>query len=226
MTYHDYDVAWVVAVTRKLCQMRLTLKQVVGAWPREDGPPSLRSPVLLASICFKSVFLRSACRPPGRWTALSAVACVACFNLLQECVPQERMQAPVVHTTTKTVVSAPRSFVPGPPTVKTATKTVVSAPRPAPAGLVGPNFEVPLQKGVEKLLPGEVCELLHKGQCCLIDVRGDDRASGYIQGAVHEPTSFQAPLLNRVLELVEKFGNEKLVAGSSASCSPHVEARL
>ena len=64
MTYHDYDVAWVVAVTRKLCQMRLTLKQVVGAWPREDGPPSLRSPVLLASICFKSVFLRSACRPP------------------------------------------------------------------------------------------------------------------------------------------------------------------
>ena len=64
MTYHDYDVAWVVAVTRKLCQMRLTLKQVVGAWPREDGPPSLRSPVLLASICFKSVFLRSVCRPP------------------------------------------------------------------------------------------------------------------------------------------------------------------
>eukprot|EP00439_Symbiodinium_sp_Y106_P014656 s8060_g2.t1 len=48
-------------------------------------------------------------------------------------------------------------------------------------------------------------------QCCLIDVRGDDRASGYIQGAVHEPTSFQAPLLNRVPELVQKFGNETLV---------------
>eukprot|EP00439_Symbiodinium_sp_Y106_P078540 s1772_g17.t1 len=80
----------------------------------------------------------------------------------------ERMQAPVVHTTTKTV-------------------------------------------GVEKLLPGEVCELLHKGQCCLVDVRGEDRASGHIEGAVHEPTSFQAPLLNRVPELVEKFGNEKLV---------------
>ena len=29
-----------------------------------------------------------------------------------------------------------------------------------------------------------------------------------------------------VPELVEKFGNENLVAGSSASCSPHVEARL
>ncbi|CAE7646960.1 ACR2.1 [Symbiodinium sp. CCMP2592] len=131
----------------------------------------------------------------------------------------EHMQVPVVQTTTKTVVSAPRSFVPGPPAqarahtavVQTATKTIVSAPRPAPTGLVGPNFEVPLQKGVEKLSPGEVCELLQKGQCCLIDVRGDDRASGYIEGAVHEPTSFQAPLLNRVPELVKKFGNEKLV---------------
>ncbi|CAE7939213.1 unnamed protein product, partial [Symbiodinium sp. KB8] len=47
--------------------------------------------------------------------------------------------------------------------------------------------------------------------CCLVDVREADRASGYIQGAVHEPTSFQAPLLNRVPELVKKFGNEKLV---------------
>jgi len=131
----------------------------------------------------------------------------------------ERLQTALVQTTANTGVSASRPFLPGPPTkeslqgslVQTATKTVVSAPRPAPTGLVGPNFEVPLQKGVEKLLPGEVCELLHKGQCCLIDVRGDDRASGYIQGAVHEPTSFQAPLLNRVPELVEKFGNEKLV---------------
>ena len=32
--------------------------------------------------------------------------------------------------------------------------------------------------------------------------------------------------MREVPELVEKFGNEKLVAGSSASCSPHVEARL
>ena len=52
----------------------------------------------------------------------------------------------------------PRQFVPGPQTQEhvhtamvqtTTTKTLVSAPRPA-AGLVGlgPNFEVPLQKGV------------------------------------------------------------------------------
>ena len=64
MTYHDYDVAWVVAVTRKLCEMHLTLKQVVASRPAEDGPPCLQSPALLASICFPSAFLRSACRPP------------------------------------------------------------------------------------------------------------------------------------------------------------------
>eukprot|EP00439_Symbiodinium_sp_Y106_P025286 s8060_g3.t1 len=47
--------------------------------------------------------------------------------------------------------------------------------------------------------------------CLLIDVRGEDRASGHIEGSVHEPTSFQAPLLNRVPELVAKFSKERLV---------------
>ncbi|CAE7646944.1 ACR2.2 [Symbiodinium sp. CCMP2592] len=132
----------------------------------------------------------------------------------------EHMQVRVVQTTANTVVSAPRRFVPGPPTkeslqgslVQTATKTVVSAPRPATgAGLVGPNLEVPLSQGVEKLAPLEVDELLRAGQCLVVDVRAADRASGHIKGSVHEPTSFQAPLLNRVPELVAKFSKEKLV---------------
>ena len=96
-------------------------------------------------------------------------------------------------------------------------------------------------------------------RCLVVDVRSADRASGHIkafqricgstcpvspslQGSVHEPTSFQAPLLNRagapregarklqtphrvgplvtaceVPELVAKFSKEKLVAGSSGS---------
>ncbi|CAE7235116.1 ACR2.2, partial [Symbiodinium sp. CCMP2456] len=134
----------------------------------------------------------------------------------------ERIYACTVKTTTKSVVSAPRPFVAGPQTqervhtsmVQTPAKTFVSAPRPAAAacsGLVGPNLEVPLQKGVEKLSAAEVHQLLRAGLCCLVDVRGDDRASGHIQGAVHEPTSFQAPLLNRVPQLVGKFSKEKLV---------------
>jgi len=94
-------------------------------------------------------------------------------------------------------------------TTTTTTETVESAPRPtACAGLVGPNLEVPLQKGVEKLSAEEVHKLLEAGLCLLIDVRGDDRASGHIEGAVHEPTS---TFFNRVPELVEKFSKEKLV---------------
>jgi len=132
----------------------------------------------------------------------------------------ERMQTALVQTTANTGVSASRPFLPGPPTkeslqgslVQTATKTVVSAPRPAaPAGLVGPNFEVPLSQGVERLSPTEVYELLRAGQCLVVDVRSADRASGHIKGSVHEPTSFQAPLLNRVPKLVAKFSKEKLV---------------
>ncbi|CAE7717064.1 ACR2.2 [Symbiodinium necroappetens] len=119
------------------------------------------------------------------------------------------------------VVAATTSWVPVPQTEErvqtsmvqtaTTTKTVESAPRPAAAacaGLVGPNLEVPLQKGVEKLSAAEVCELLKQGKCLLVDVRGDDRASGHIEGAVHEPT---LTFLNRVPELVVKFSEEKLV---------------
>jgi len=96
--------------------------------------------------------------------------------------------------------------------VQTTTKTFAAAPRPAACtGLVGPNLEVPLQKGVEKLAAEEVHQLLKAGLCLLIDVRGEDRASGHIEGSVHEPTSFQAPLLNRVPELVAKFSKERLV---------------
>lgn len=72
-------------------------------------------------------------------------------------------------------------------------------------------MEVPLNKGVEKLSAMEVDQLLRAGQCLVVDVRSADRASGHIQGSVHEPTSFQAPLLNRVPELVQKFSKEKLV---------------
>eukprot|EP00439_Symbiodinium_sp_Y106_P001531 s8060_g1.t1 len=67
------------------------------------------------------------------------------------------------------------------------------------------------RRGVERLSPTEVYELLRAGQCLVVDVRSADRASGHIKGSVHEPTSFQAPLLNRVPELVAKFSKEKLV---------------
>ncbi|CAE7725662.1 ACR2.2 [Symbiodinium microadriaticum] len=131
-------------------------------------------------------------------------------------VPAKAANVPLVQPAATT-----RPFVPAPappkqermqPSVVQTTKTVVSAPRPsATSGLVGPNFEVPLNKGVERLSAQEVHQLLRAGLCVLVDVRACDRASGRIQGAVHEPTTFQAPLLNRVPELVDKFAKEKLV---------------
>ncbi|CAE7264230.1 unnamed protein product, partial [Symbiodinium sp. CCMP2456] len=81
----------------------------------------------------------------------------------------------------------------------------------APTGLLGPNMEVPLNKGVERLTPQEVHQLLRAGLCVVVDVRSADRASGHIQGAVHEPTSFEQPLLNRVPELAKRFSEAKLV---------------
>mmetsp|Transcript_4143 Transcript_4143/g.8867 ORF Transcript_4143/g.8867 Transcript_4143/m.8867 type:complete len:349 (-) Transcript_4143:105-1151(-) len=140
---------------------------------------------------------------------------------------QERAHASMANVPlARPVVAATTSWVPFPKTedcpkpvegpkpvdgvqTTTTTETVESAPRPtACAGLVGPNLEVPLQKGVEKLSAEEVHKLLEAGLCLLIDVRGDDRASGHIEGAVHEPTS---TFFNRVPELVEKFSKEKLV---------------
>ena len=87
MTYHDYDVAWVVAVTRKLCQMRLTLKQVVGAWPGEDGPPCLHRCLLQSASRVRSSGAHSGprgqeLRKSGHWSLKeTAPVLLGCANL-------------------------------------------------------------------------------------------------------------------------------------------------
>ena len=107
-------IAWALTMTRKLCQIpmivptRLTLKQVAGAWPSEDGPPCLRSPALLASSWFKSLFLRSACRP--LWPGTEKIRPL---EFEGDSAGPPRLRFPIlrdveVQTTTKTVVSAPR----------------------------------------------------------------------------------------------------------------------
>ncbi|CAE7222722.1 ACR2.2 [Symbiodinium natans] len=97
--------------------------------------------------------------------------------------------------------------------VRGATKTVVHAPRPVgpTLELQGPDFAVPLDKGVERLEPEEVFQLLKQKKCVLLDVRDADRSCGFIEGALHEPTSFQNPLFKRVPELVQKYRGEQLV---------------
>ncbi|CAE7857206.1 DSK2B [Symbiodinium microadriaticum] len=105
--------------------------------------------------------------------------------------------------------------------VQTTTKTVVSVPRPsAPTGLVGPNLEVPLNKGVERLTPQEVHQLLVSGLCAPFE-QGAGVGEEILRGkAGHLPL----PVLHapwpaagcQVCELVSRAG-AVLAAGASVS---------
>lgn len=70
---------------------------------------------------------------------------------------------------------------------------------------------VPTIGGVEHLDPEMINHLLRGQQCVLVDLRGEDRASGLIDGAVHVPAIDKVPFLSKVPELVQRWSNEPLV---------------
>lgn len=70
---------------------------------------------------------------------------------------------------------------------------------------------VPLALGVERLDPVMVQQLLRSGGCVLVDVRGDDRTCGTIEGAVHVPAIDAEPFPARVQELVKSWRNQPLI---------------
>lgn len=67
-----------------------------------------------------------------------------------------------------------------------------------------PN-RVPTIEGVQHFDPVVVFHLLREGKCLLVDVRGEDRAAGLIEGAVHEPAIGGVPFLTRVPSLVQMW---------------------
>merc|ERR1711976_1022273 len=71
-------------------------------------------------------------------------------------------------------------------TTTTTTTTVVAQKAKKVALPVVPN-KVPTVAGVEHLDAEIVQNLMQNRQCLLVDLRGDDRASGLIEGATHEP---------------------------------------
>merc|ERR1712203_1198681 len=75
---------------------------------------------------------------------------------------------------------------------------------------VVPNT-VPTVSGVERLDAEVVSDLLQKGACLLIDLRGDDRKSGLIDGALHEPAIDTVPFPTKVPDLVRRWANQDLV---------------
>lgn len=71
---------------------------------------------------------------------------------------------------------------------------------------------VPLASGVETLTPELVQDLLNKGQCILVDVRGADRAAGVIKGALHVPAiSMNSPFAARLPQLLEDWKDKRLI---------------
>jgi len=73
---------------------------------------------------------------------------------------------------------------------------------------------VPTIKDVEHLDPVEVQELMECKRCVLVDVRGEDRAAGIIEGSVHEPAIDSEGFVSfptKVSELVQKWKDESLI---------------
>jgi len=73
-----------------------------------------------------------------------------------------------------------------------------------------PN-RVPTIAGIEHIDPMTVFNLLHEQKCLVIDLRGEDRAAGLIEGALHVPAIDKVPFLTRVPDLVRQWANQKLV---------------
>jgi len=71
--------------------------------------------------------------------------------------------------------------------------------------------KVKLVPGVEEMAPEAVNEMLQKRAGILVDVRGDDRSAGIIEGSVHEPAVDTIPFVCKVPELVKKWADEPIV---------------
>jgi Cdc25 family phosphatase len=70
---------------------------------------------------------------------------------------------------------------------------------------------VPLSHGVDRLDPVVVQQFLKSRQCILVDVRGDDRVAGTIEGAIHVPAIDAVPFALRLQECVRQWKNKPLV---------------
>eukprot|EP00408_Alexandrium_pacificum_P038390 CAMPEP_0171270290 /NCGR_PEP_ID=MMETSP0790-20130122/60631_1 /TAXON_ID=2925 /ORGANISM="Alexandrium catenella, Strain OF101" /LENGTH=214 /DNA_ID=CAMNT_0011739119 /DNA_START=24 /DNA_END=666 /DNA_ORIENTATION=- len=70
---------------------------------------------------------------------------------------------------------------------------------------------VPLIENVESVDPRTVHELLQTRSCLLVDLRGEDRAAGLIDGAIHEPAIDSVPFPTKVPNLVRQWADQGLV---------------
>jgi len=104
----------------------------------------------------------------------------------------------------------PLQILPASPTWVTEVRALPASPVPVPKQQEIQN-RVATVPGVEHLEPDEVYRLLRNGECLLVDVRGEDRSAGLIEGAVHEPAWADLPFTVRAPLLAQRWADQKLV---------------
>jgi len=70
---------------------------------------------------------------------------------------------------------------------------------------------VPTIDGVENVAPDVVHQLIQSQQCVLVDLRGEDRAAGLIEGSVHVQAIDNVPFTWKVPDLVRQWEDQPLV---------------
>merc|ERR1719491_974850 len=93
---------------------------------------------------------------------------------------------------------------------------LTSSPQPSYQTSSSSKFQVlphtvPLAAGVDRLDPVIVQQLVRSGQCILVDVRGEDRSAGTIEGSVHVPAIDAVPFASKIPDLVRQWANQPLV---------------
>eukprot|EP00747_Dinoflagellata_sp_TGD_P209151 gnl/TRDRNA2_/TRDRNA2_82570_c0_seq1.p1 gnl/TRDRNA2_/TRDRNA2_82570_c0~~gnl/TRDRNA2_/TRDRNA2_82570_c0_seq1.p1 ORF type:complete len:486 (-),score=82.83 gnl/TRDRNA2_/TRDRNA2_82570_c0_seq1:272-1729(-) len=90
-----------------------------------------------------------------------------------------------------------------------------TVPAPQPRKYVQPHLPntVPTIDGVEHIDPEAILELLRQrpSHMVLVDLRGEDRAAGLIEGAVHVPAIDKVPFVSKVPDLVRQWADHPLV---------------
>lgn len=107
----------------------------------------------------------------------------------------------------------PASPLPRQVAVGGSTGTSVStttSPVPAATLPYAPHV-VPTIENVENIDPKTVHELLKRRKCLLVDLRGEDRKAGLIDGSIHEPAIDSVPFATKIPKLVQKWSDQSLV---------------
>jgi len=117
----------------------------------------------------------------------------------------------------------PVAAAPAPVAATSRPVTTTQAP-PIVSGIIATSSDdmpnrVPLAEAVEVLEPEDVLALLNKEACLLVDVRGEDRATGLIENSVHVPAIDSKPFAARVPDLVRQWADQPLVIFTCQYCA-------